>query len=140
MLSFWLYAIVFSPRLSAGQIATYDQTKRLLIDRAGLPDRADTHTLASFVASLITVHYSLGDLKPICLYVDDLLRFLLPQVTVTNPHDVVKTRLMNQRRLAAPANSNTSNSMVCQFFNAWIVYEYIPFSDCEVSSKMPKFA
>jgi Mitochondrial carrier protein len=66
--------------LTGAQISTYDITKRTLLER-GFPDDLRTHLLASMVSGVMTA-------------------------LVTNPIDIVRTRIMNERNTAKPQYRN----------------------------------
>lgn len=68
----WLPNCSRAAATTAGQLATYDTVKRLLLDNTPLEDTVTTQVLASFVAGLTTA-------------------------TVTNPIDVIKTRAMSSK-------------------------------------------
>lgn len=63
--------------LTASQCATYDEAKQLLLARSGLPDSLLLHLMASMATGLVTT-------------------------TVTNPADVVKTRMFVGEQGGAP--------------------------------------
>ncbi|KAF2250820.1 mitochondrial carrier [Trematosphaeria pertusa] len=69
----WLPNCTRAAATTAGQLATYDIAKRLLLDYTPLEDTLTTQLLASFMAGLTTA-------------------------TVTNPIDVVKTRAMSAEK------------------------------------------
>ncbi|KAK8921949.1 Mitochondrial uncoupling protein 5 [Platanthera zijinensis] len=58
--------------VTASQLATYDQAKEAILERALLPDGLQTHVAASFAAGIVAA-------------------------VASNPVDVVKTRVMNMR-------------------------------------------
>jgi hypothetical protein len=85
--------MIRSALLTSAQLASYDHSKYLLIQKYGLGNHIGTHFCASFFAGFITS-------------------------LVTNPVDVARTRIMNEKVL--PGNFPTYNKNA--FITMWKIY------------------
>eukprot|EP00455_Lapot_gusevi_P053523 TRINITY_DN8361_c0_g1_i1.p1 TRINITY_DN8361_c0_g1~~TRINITY_DN8361_c0_g1_i1.p1 ORF type:complete len:165 (+),score=17.03 TRINITY_DN8361_c0_g1_i1:26-496(+) len=103
VLSLWRGVVPSTQRaalLTAGQMSTYDQIKHFFIDRLHFPDTSPTHFLSSACAGIITT-------------------------TITSPHDVIKTRLMNQKTMMYSSTldcfaKTIKNEGVRALFKGWV--------------------
>jgi len=74
--------------MTAGQLTSYDQAKGLILKHTEMKDGTALHITASMIAAFIAS-------------------------VITNPMDVIKTRIMNQAKSAAPGTQVYTSSVDC---------------------------
>ncbi|PRP73550.1 hypothetical protein PROFUN_02559 [Planoprotostelium fungivorum] len=74
--------------MTAGQLTSYDQAKAIILAKTDLKDGTVVHVSASVIAAFVAS-------------------------VITNPMDVIKTRIMNQAKTAAPGTVLYKSSLDC---------------------------